>query len=266
MFSKTYTSNLFLINNHFNSKYKLLTSLYVNSNDYLNSHNYGTKKQQNFLTQNSLLPNQKTFFDSKSFFKLINVNLNVNEKNFNSLKLFKNFNYFTKNTNNIKNFPFSLSINNFFTKKNYNTNNSFFTNFVFYNDYLNKINDNTENKKILLPINKLFNKKFKKNKNFYFFENNPMNSFNDLNFFKNTNEDLLFLNNSDKFFKTFSLFSSNQTISLNDKTIRNFVNISPNFSSLNYSENLNQISNYLNFKKTYLESNNLFFYNLSNLN
>jgi len=66
MFSKTYTSNLNYLPTSFNGKYKSLSSLYANDNEFLDSYLYGTKRQHNFLSSSSLFNNFSTFFSLTS--------------------------------------------------------------------------------------------------------------------------------------------------------------------------------------------------------
>ena len=264
MFSKTYTSDLFFVNDKFSFKYKNLTGLYLNNNNFVDSYLYGTKRQHNFLPSISIFSNQSTFLNNPSVEKLITFNFQNNFSNYKINSNFLNLNYFSKNN---LNFNLNLlKINNFFFKNSAGVDKFFFSNFIFYNNYLNKINDNTDKKKLFYPIFKLFNANFKKN---YFFQYNNFvftTDNDDLKLFKKSNEINNFFNNSGVTFKKFTLSSPNQSIALGNKNIRNFVQTPSNLTNLNFSKNLNPIVDYFFLSKNKFDLNNFLFFNLNNLN
>lgn len=264
MFSKVYTSDLFFINSNFSYKYKYLSNLYLSNNNFSDSYLYGTKRQHNFLSSFSYFSNQFTFLNNPSVRKLFSFNFQNNFFSLNNNSNFLNLNYFYKNNLNLN--INLINIIGYIDKNKTLTEQFSLSNFIFYNNFLNKINDNTDKKKLIYPIQKLFNLNFKKN---YFFEKNNFSNYtkiSDLFFFKNSNEVNNFFNNKNLTFKTTSLFSSNQSISLGNKNIRNFVNLPINSSNLNYSLNLNTVVDYLSLTKNKFDLNNFLFFNLNNLN
>nr|ASY95718.1 Cox2 [Paraurostyla sp.] len=261
-FSKIFNSSLFFSNNNFFFKYKKFTNLYINDDFYSESSLYGIKRQQNFLSSKSLLPNQSTFLNNESIYKLFKNNLNLNFKNTNKnikTNLF-NVNYFF--TNNYDNTNTSNLIKlhlNFYKNQNI-TSNKFFFKFLNKTSLLDSINNDNDKKKINYPIFKLFNKKINnKNNNFNY-------SLNDLNLMKKKYQSNLFFNNKNFIFKNFFLFSTNQSTSFQNKTIKSFVNINGTLPTLNYSKKTNTLTENINFSTNSFNTNSFFFFNTNNLN
>lgn len=266
MFSKTYTSDLNFSLNTFSAKYKKFSNLYINDNFFLDSYLYGLKRQQNFLPSSSILNSNMTFMNLESINKLIKFNLksniNFSTKIFDFKEKINNF-----QNKNINTFDINLIKNiSIIDKNNKTKNKEIFNNFLTYTSYLNKINDDSDKKKIFYPIYKQFNLIFKKNKFSNAHNIGKLNNFNDLNSLSFFNETNLNFNNKNINFKHHTLFSPNQSVSLTNKNIKHFIDVKSNISHLNYSLNLNSLNDYLETLNTKIFTNNLFFYNLNNLN
>jgi hypothetical protein len=267
MFSKTYTTNLFFNNNNFSTKYNKFINMYITDNSFVNSNNYGTQRQHNYLSNSALFTNQNSFLNEPSLLKLLKFNFSSTISNNNMFSSFSNFNYWNESNGNFSINNKNLNIFNFFEQKTINFNKQFFKNFYFYNSYLQKINNDTDEKKILFPIKKLFNNKFKKINIFNLNNNNVINnSIQDFFIFKNNSANNSLFNNRNKTFKTFSAFSPNQSIGLKDRYIRNFLTISPHLPTLNFTPTLNSLNNYLFFHTNKIEMTNFFLYNINSLN
>lgn len=244
MFSKTYTSDLSFLPNDYSSKYKQLSSLYVNDNSFEDTYLYGLKRQHNFLSSYSVFNNQSTFLNLKSADKLIRFNLNNAFDNLNKINKYNSSLFFQKKsnsnlTNNI------LKLNENFTKASFNSDGSNFSNFSNYLNYLNLINDDSDKKNLSNPIKKVFNEKFYKNNSIFKFSDfNKTNSLHDMGIL-NTNDNESFFENSIKSFKNFSSSSNNNSVSIGNRNIRNFLNTSVTSSQLNYSPYLNTLNNNL---------------------
>jgi hypothetical protein len=111
---------------------------------------------------------------------------------------------------------------------------------------------------------KLFNAKIKTH-SFNFNTNlNNLNNYTDLSVFESTHESKSFFFNKSNSFKNLTLFSSNQSIPLTNRYVRNFVQNSPSLSHYNYSTNLNTVNDYLFDANSNLGLNNFFFFNSAN--
>jgi hypothetical protein len=265
MFSKTFTSNLVYSPNTFSNKYKNLTHLYLNDTTYADSYLYGLKRQHNYLSINSLFNNNATFLNLNSVNKIINYNFKTSRNLHNLPNQISSFNFFEK--------PSNLTLDNSILKLNillnnlvYSNNFTFFNNSSIYNNFLSLINDNSDKKKISNSIFKLFNLKLKKNIFLNTSNLNLLNSSTDSTIFSSNNEIENFFFNSSKSYKIATVFSSNQSVNLTDKHVRNFVKTSPFSSHFNYSLNLNPLSNYLSLVNSNSGLSTFFFYNLENLN
>lgn len=262
MFSKTFTSNLVFASNNFSNKYKIFSNLYINDNLFTDSYLYGLKRQHNFLSTNSILNNHATFLDLNSVKKIINFNF---QNNYDSLRTnqIQFYNFFKKQ--NISSFDNkSLRINYLFNMFFKSSNTQSLAKMSEYNKFISLINDNSDKKKLNYPIVKLFNKRFKK-ANFYNLVNlNKLNLTNDTVLIKKNNELENMLNNISINYKTAMVFSPNQSISLGNRYVRNFINSSPNLSNYNYSLNLNSINNYMLSANKQFGLNSFFFLNSSN--
>ena len=264
MFSKTYTSNLVHVPTNYSNKYKSFSNLYVNDNLFTDSYLYGLKRQHNFLSSSSLFNNQYTFLNLNSVNKFINFNF---RNNINSANKVNNFNstFFKKSSNlNLNNT--SLKLMSIFNKTHNNQSLIFLNNSAVYSNFLSTINDNSDKTKINYPLYKLFNSKLKKN-NFYNFDNiNKLNNVSDNIILDSNNEIKNYFFNQNNSYKTLSVFSSNQSISLSNRYIRNFVQNSSSLSNYNYSTNLNTLNDYLQYADNSLNFNNNLFSNLPDSN
>ena len=253
MFSKTLSNKLINTPNNFNLKYKQFFFLNKNENFYLNSLNLGLKRQHNFLNNFSINNNYSTFFGFKNISKWLNFNFNTFNENFLQTNSLKSLNFFQKND-----FKFStinnLRINNYFN--NLKT----LQKFLYYPNFIQLINDDSDKKKLNYPIFKINN----------LINNTNLNNFktfsqilvkHDLNILNYSQKNDLF-NNKETFYKNFSSFSSNQSISTNSKSFRNFLKLTPTTSILNHNLNTNTFANYLNYSNKN-NLNDFFLYNLN---
>jgi len=265
MFSKTYTSNLIFIPNNYSSKYKNISNLYINDSLFTDSYLYGLKRQHNFLSNNAILNNQTTFLNLNSVNKFINFNFKNNLDYSNKFNNSQNSSFFKKNQNtSISNS--SLRVNNLFNKIYSNNDLNFLNNSLSYSNFISSINDNSDKKKIFYPIYKLFNSKLKK-KSFYNLTNvNQLNSYNDISLLESNTEFKTYLFNNNISYKNSSVFSTNQSVPLNSRYVRNFIQNSSSVSNYNYSLNLNTLNDYLVNANNNLGFSNNFFFNSSNSN
>jgi len=260
MFSKTYTSNLNFIPNNYSYKYKLFSNLYLNDLNFSDSQLYGLKRQHSYLSSSSLINNQSTFLNLNSISKIINFNYKTNVVK-NNENDFSGYNYFKKNNNSHLNVD-SLRIQSIFN----NLNNFKLNNSIIYPNTLSLFNDDSDKKKITYPIYKIFNNKFSKinlnNTN----DLNKLNYWNDSSILDTNSEVRNFFFNKNNIFKKSTAFSSNQSVSISERSIRNFVKNSPSVSQYNYSLNLNTVNDYFNDSNSLFGFNNLNFLNLSQNN
>lgn len=258
MFSKIYTSNLSYIPNNFSFKYKSLSSLFINDSNITDSYLYGLKRQHNFLSSNSLLNNQSTFLNSKSFNKIINFNFKNNTKlkqnslNYNFKNFFKKSLTLDTNTSN-------TMVINLFKNTEPASELIFFKNSLIYSNFVSSINDNSDKIKFNYPIYKFFNVKNKTN-HFYNYNNiNQLNTDSDLILLDSNNSLSNSFFNYNVSYKTINLFSNNQSIPLSNRYLRNFLNTSLSDSNYNYSLNLNTLNDYLiNYNSSFGFNNNFF--------
>lgn len=251
MFSKVSNSSLINSVYNFNAKQKLFFSFFFNDNSYLDSLNFGLKRQHNFLNNFSLNSNHSTFFSLKSTNKWVNFNFELSPSHFS----FSNF--FEKN-------QVQFSINNlliskFFDIYFYNLNN--LQKLIYFPNINQILNDDSDKKKVYYPIYKL-HKIFKKST----FLGNSDNFFkfystHDVNNLKLEGFDLFV--NTNKTYKNFTIFSSNQSIPLTSKNFRNFLNIKPVNGTFNHNVDLTTTANYFNFNNKNINTNNYFLFNLN---
>jgi hypothetical protein len=78
-FSKSNPQKLYSSIDEFNLKYKKLSDLYLNDYETLTTSNYGLKRQHNFSSKATLLNNNNTHLDTKSFNNLLKYNNSVEE-------------------------------------------------------------------------------------------------------------------------------------------------------------------------------------------
>ena len=264
MFSKTYTSNLTFVPNAYTQKFKFFSNLYINDLSFSDSYLYGLKRQHNYLSSTSLLNNQSTFLNMSSVNKFINFNFKSN-LNVQNTENYYNYSFFKKTpsshlTDN------SLRISNLI--KNVNTSYSLdsLNKAFLYPNSISLINDDSDKKKINYPIYKLFNNKLDKN-DFNNFNNlNKLNSLNELSIIDENADLRSFFFNEDITYKNLTTFSPNQSVSLADRYVRNFIQNNPSLSHFNYSLNLNTLNNYLSESNFNPNFNNFNVLNLSNNN
>lgn len=258
MFSKFYTSNLYFSNSKFLNKYKKINSYITSDDNFYNSTVFNVKRQHNFLSAKTLITKNLTNFDISSLKKLVNYNLKTNllaDKNRNLyLKNFTNSNSLNqKNVDNVSEYvAFSKTkFFNFDAKKNKT---------FSYPELMRKLNNNSDKKKIANPSLALLNKKAKKSLSF---------DFETINKIRLNDETLLFLHlneNDQEFFnktidlKKFDMASSNQSVLLPNRNIRNFSDIKPNQPSLNFLNSVNQTNSLLinNLSSSHVSSSDLF--------
>jgi len=149
--------------------------------------------------------------------------------------------------------------NNYFSNDNYRN----LSNALNYSNLILTVNDDSDKKKITHPMYKIFNSKIT-NKDFYNTTNvNKLQFFTDLNIVDNNSELKNLFFNKNLSYKASSVFSSNQSVGLQERYIRNFLKNSPYSSNYNYSLNLNTIGDYLDKSNSSFGFNNLSFFNLS---
>lgn len=264
MFSKTYTSNLVFVPNNYSSKYKTISNLYINDSLFTDSYLYGLKRQHNFLSANSTFNNQSTFLNLNSVNKFVNFNFKNNINFEIKTNQSNNLNFFKKN-NNLSTTSNSLRINNIFNKLHSDNNLNFFNNSLSFSNFISSINDNSDKPKLNYPMYKLFNTKLKQNKFYNYGNLNKLNSYNDLSLLDFNDESKNFFLNNNLSYKTSSAFSQNQSVSLSNRFIRNFVTNSISTTNYNYSLNINTVNDYLKEANSSLAFNNNFFLNTSKL-
>jgi hypothetical protein len=134
-----------------------------------------------------------------------------------------------------------------------------------YTNVLNSINNDSDKKNIKNSLVKLFNLPMPL-LNLNLKEILANNSYkNDLNLlFLNENNN--FLNNQTLSYKIYTPFSPNQSVSLNNKSLKFYTNLSPSLPIHNLSSKLNSINSYLDYTNTNIFGNNFLFYNLCNSN
>lgn len=116
------------------------------------------------------------------------------------------------------------------------------------------------------PIKKLFNEKFYKNNSIFKFSDfNKTNALHDMSVL-NTNDNESFFENSIKSFKNFSSSSNNNSVSIGNRNIRNFLNTSVTTSQLNYSPYLNTLNNNLTITNNSFGLNNSLVFDLTQSN
>jgi hypothetical protein len=262
MFSKTYTSNLSFIPNNYSQKFKAFSNLYTNDLSFIDSYLYGLKRQHNYLSSTSLLNNQSTFLNMSSINKFINFNFQSN------LELENNDNYynnsFFKKNQNISTSDNSLRVSNLIKNINHNYSLNSLNQTVLYPDSTSLINDDSDKKKTQYPLYKLFNAKLSKNDFNNFTNLNKLNLLTESSIIDENNEFRNSIFNEQVTYKNLTMFSPNQSVSLSDRYIRNFVQNTPSISHFNYSLNLNTLNNYLNQSNLNPNFNNNNLFNLSN--
>jgi hypothetical protein len=139
---------------------------------------------------------------------------------------------------------------------------AFFNKIASYPGVLQLFNDDSDKNKIKYPLYKAFNLPFKNISLLNAESSFQLDSFTDLNLFNLSLNASVFENSATN--KTFIPFSSNQSFSLVNKSLREFSSISPSISSFNSSSNLNTVSSYLSYANADLHSSPFFFSNVAN--
>lgn len=256
-FSKTYTSNLSFVPDEYSTKFKNISSLYLNDLHFDDSYLYGLKRQHNFLTSKAILNNQTTFINLSSFNKIVNFNYK-NDLKFNNNYIPSQALYLLKKPSNKDSLTNdSLKTLNLFTSNFLNQNLIFFKNYVNYNKNLDFFNDNSDKKKTKYPFFKMFNLKINKLKRQNLLNLNKLNNFNDIDLLESNLNLNNFFNNKNKSFKTLTPFSPNASVTLPNRYVRNFLQNKPNLSNYNLSYRLNPLNNYIFFNNTNLGFNSL---------
>lgn len=259
MFSKTYTSNLSFVPNNYSQKFKMFSSLYFNDSSFTDSYLYGTKRQHNYLSSNSLLNNQSTFLNMNSINKFVNFNFQTNFST-QTFDTYYSNNFLTKTQ--FYNSAYDLNrISNIIKTTNPDYNLFSLTKTISYPNLISLVNDDSDKKKINNPLYKLFNNKLNKNDLINFNNLNKLKILTEVFVIDSNNELNNSLFNTDITYKNLTLFSPNQNVSLADRYIRNFAQNNPSISHFNYSLNFNNLNNYLNESNFISNFNN---YNLFN--
>jgi hypothetical protein len=265
MFSKTYTSNLVYLPNDFSNKYKTLSNLYINDSAFYDSYLYGLKRQHNFLSANALLNNQSTFLDFNSVNKFINFNFKNTLKTSTPVSYTYKPNLLRKYSNEeLTSASLYLSYLLYVTAPQHER--SSLNTTLTYADYISSINDNTDKTKTHYPVQTFFHPKHRRYKFNNFSNVNKLNFTNDLNLIDFTNEVRNNIFDGDYSYKNISASSSNQSVLIGNRYVRNFIKNSPSVPSLNYSMNLNTMNDYLNISKSTLGLNNTFLNDLNTSN
>ncbi len=264
MFSKTYTSNLSFIPNNYSQKFKFFSNLYLNDNSFMDSQAYGFKRQHNFLSTSSLLNNQSTFLNMNSLNKFINFNFKNSEFHKNSSSSY-NQNFFKKN-NNITLSNDSLHLSNLFKSLHSSYELNSLNKSLLYPNFISLINDDSDKKKLNFPMYKLFNNKLGNNSFHNLNSLNKVNDLSDLYLLDKIEEVTSTFFNDQITYKNLSAFSSNQSVSLAERYVRNSIKTSPSTSHYNYTLNLNNVNEYINISNNNSSLNNYNFLIFSNNN
>jgi hypothetical protein len=258
-FSKTNPQKLFNILSDFNIRYSKLSNLYFNDVDVLDSLNYGTFRQHNYISSKSLNNNFLSKIDSKNINKFLNYNYNINYNSKSSVNDLSNIKLHNRNSKN--NF---LKVNEMVNTLNLSKNKLYtqFLNYPTKTSLLNSENDAKQyNNTIKYNLNLKFNKK-------NFLGKDYINSFTD-------NSDIssnLFLDNltsslqnTNLAYRFKNLKSSNLSYLPNEKNVRLVDNIflkKSNFNFLTEENNFENITKYNltnsvinNYENMYFNSN-----------
>nr|ASY95747.1 Cox2 [Stylonychia lemnae] len=238
IFSKIFSSDLHFQDSKFLNKFNKINSYLASDDSYINSSSLASKRQHNFLSSKTFINKPLTHLDVSSIKKLINFNFKTNIiKSKNRNNFIFNFNTNSSST--------SYNENNFFNLMNKKLFTSSFLNlskFKTYESLLNYVNNNSDKKQLANAYSTIFNKKINK----YNFFNKQQLIENKLNFenliFSKSNENFSEFSNKSINVKKFDFSSSNQSILLPNRNIKNFVNNKPNKSALNHISNLNSIN------------------------
>ena len=173
--SKTKFNDLFFFNNNKNFKNINFFFLYSSSNNFFDNYLYGFKRQHNYLSSNSIINDNFTFMDYKSFYKLLTFTYNYKTNSD-----FENENFFKKNS------KFFLNNSKFFLNNSKFLSFYFFKNFSINKNFINLINLDSDKKKIKNSFIKLFNTSYQEKIFFEIFLN-----FKNNNKYKNKSKSVL---------------------------------------------------------------------------
>jgi len=222
-FSKTFTSTLTFAPSNFLFTFKNLVTPYSGASNYLTSAIYGSTKQQNFLTHMSLNNNQTTFFGANSLTKLINIKQYAAS----SLPRTSSSNLPTSGATALYATPRASSL----VSQNATP--------ALFPALSNNVNKSTERSEIKDVTFKLLNVQFFNNSRLLESLNvEKIRQKSEILILKNNADSQRLLLNSSNFYKNklaISTFSNNQSVGTSEKTIRNFLKITPQTLSLNYS-------------------------------
>ena len=251
----------------FNDKYKNFSKIYFNDTSYSNSNYYGIKRQHTYLTANSYNNGNFTFLNQGNINKLLNYNYNLNyDYKFSNVCLKTNF---IKIFNKTQSALFNSYFFNILEKTNFNKTDSTLLKFNNYSNIVSLFNENSDKLKPKYPLLKLLSK-LKKEKQLINKNNlKNLNLFQNAAYTKNIKLDNFFFNH-----KSLLLFSSNQSLSFNEKNLRAGLTKSLYKNNYNLSISTNEIispifelqnSIFGNFNKMY-DKSNLNWANLTILN
>lgn len=263
MFSKNYTASLFtFLPNSYASKYKQISSYYINRSAYEDSSLYGLRRQHSYLNKLSLLNSNTTFLDVNSINKLLFLNYQNNAKFESTVSNNANSFFFFNKTADFNNNFQSAFVSNVFKTYFNNLNATSANNFFLYTNLTSLINNDSDEKKINNALFAVFNDRYFDENLFFLKENNNQITNISSDIFVNIDNvpTLFFFANTNKSYKSHLLFAPNQSISMVNRNIRTFVNSIHSLSNLNYSTDLNEVSSDLRNSNSRAFLNNFYFY------
>lgn len=237
-FFKHFTSNTFNTTNALVSNYNWINNLYFSTTSFFNSYVYGLKRHHTFLTSITSNSSQITFLNYQNYLKFLKYNYGINkckkflDNVFTSNFFFENQDY----SQSVFTLYFNKLLNKDIKLKNYR----FLSKLNTYPETLSLINNDSSKKFFKYPLLKTLNLLSKKN------SLNNKKFFSDLNLENNTSFlKSNVLQNKTFLSKTYTLFSSNQSILTSNKNLRSFSNLSSTIPSLQFSKTSNIAGNFL---------------------
>ena len=264
MFSKNYTASLFtFLPNSYASKYKQISSYYINRSAYEDSSLYGLRRQHSYLNKLSLLNSNTTFLDVNSINKLLFLNYQNNAKFESTVSNNANSFFFFNKTADFNNNFQSAFVSNVFKTYFTNLNATSANNFFLYTNLTSLINNDSDEKKINNALFAVFNDRYFDENLFFLKENNNQITNINSDIFVNIDNvpTLFFFANTNKSYKSHLLFAPNQSISMVNRNMRTFLNSIHSLSNLNYSTDLNEVSSDLRNSNSRAFLNNFYFLN-----
>lgn len=252
-FSKTNPQSLFTNVSDFNLKYKKIANLYLNDTLSNNAASYGTFRQHNYSSVMSTTNTFNSLLDNKSLNKFMEYNLDhKSTKQTNSL----HYNMSTSPRDKVLDTSSNtLRLLNLTDEKSL-TSNSSLGKLIQYPTSTGFLSAESDSKQLSNPFKYLLNNKWSKKTfiNNRFVSNNESSNFSSKFF----NEDLSY--------RYKDLKSSNQQLLTSDRNIRLINNLTPNKTTLNFSEKGNNLNSliYQNFSNS-LGSSAINLFNLSNI-